>query len=38
MNKIAEAVEKYDVQFVCSMLYDKLPQVLRKALFLSYST
>ncbi len=30
LNKFAEAVEKYDVQFVCSMLYDKLPLVLRK--------
>ena len=30
LNKFAEAVDKYNVQFVCSMLYDKLPQVLRK--------
>lgn len=30
LNKFAEAVNKYNVQFVCSMLYDKLPQVLRK--------
>lgn len=29
-NKFAEAVNKYNVQFVCSMLYDKLPPVLRK--------
>ena len=30
LNKFAEAVNKYNVQFVCSMLYDKLPSVLRK--------
>lgn len=30
LNKFAEAVNKYNVQFVCSMLYDKLPPVLRK--------
>lgn len=30
LNKFAEAVKKYNVQFVCSMLYDKLPEVLRK--------
>lgn len=30
LNKFAEAVDKYNVQFVCSMLYDKLPPVLRK--------
>ena len=30
LNKFAEAVKKYNVQFVCSMLYDKLPLVLRK--------
>lgn len=30
LNKFAEAVNKYNVQFVCSMLYDKLPLVLRK--------
>lgn len=30
LNKFAEAVNKYKVQFVCSMLYDKLPPVLRK--------
>lgn len=30
LNEFAEAVNKYNVQFVCSMLYDKLPPVLRK--------
>lgn len=30
LNKFAEAVNKYNVQFVCSMLYDKLPSGLRK--------
>mgnify|MGYP006379314847 FL=1 len=30
LNKFAEVVNKYNVQFVCSMLYDKLPSVLRK--------
>lgn len=30
LNKFSEAVNKYNVQFVCSMLYDKLPPVLRK--------
>lgn len=30
LNKFAEAVDKYNVQFVCSMLYDKLPPELRK--------
>lgn len=30
LNKFAEAVNKYNVQFVCSMLYDKLSPVLRK--------
>jgi uncharacterized protein YydD (DUF2326 family) len=30
LNKFAEAVNKYNVQFVCSMLYDKLPPVLKK--------
>ena len=30
LNKFAETVNKYNVQFVCSMLYDKLPPVLRK--------
>lgn len=30
LNKFAEAVDKYNVQFVCSMLYDKLPPVLKK--------
>ena len=30
LNKFAEAVNKYNVQFICSMLYDKLPPVLRK--------
>lgn len=30
LNKFAESVNKYNVQFVCSMLYDKLPSVLRK--------
>ena len=30
MNSFAEVVKKYNVQFVCSMLYDKLPPVLRK--------
>ena len=30
LNKFAEAVNKYNVQFVCSMLYDKLPSVLRQ--------
>lgn len=30
LNKFAEAVNKYNVQFVCSMLYDKLPPLLRK--------
>ena len=30
LNKFAEAVNEYNVQFVCSMLYDKLPSVLRK--------
>ena len=30
LNKFAEAVNKYNVQFVCSMLYYKLPSVLRK--------
>lgn len=30
LNKFAEAVDKYNVQFVCSMLYDKLSPVLRK--------
>lgn len=30
LNKFAEAVNKYNVQFVCSMLYDKLPPMLRK--------
>lgn len=30
LNKFAEAVNKYNVQFVCSMLYDKLPPELRK--------
>lgn len=30
LNKFTEAVNKYNVQFVCSMLYDKLPPVLRK--------
>ena len=30
LNKFAEAVNKYNVQSVCSMLYDKLPSVLRK--------
>ena len=30
LNKFADAVDKYNVQFVCSMLYDKLPPVLRK--------
>ena len=30
LNNFAEAVNKYNVQFVCSMLYDKLPPVLRK--------
>lgn len=30
LNKFAKAVNKYNVQFVCSMLYDKLPSVLRK--------
>lgn len=30
LNKFAEAVNKYNVQFVCSMLYDKLPPILRK--------
>ena len=30
LNKFAEAVNKYNVHFVCSMLYDKLPSVLRK--------
>lgn len=30
LNKFAEAVKKYNVQFVCSMLYDKLPEELRK--------
>ena len=30
LNKFAEAVNKYNVQFVCSMLYDKMPPVLRK--------
>lgn len=30
LNKFAEAVKKYNVQFVCSMLYDKLPVDLRR--------
>lgn len=30
LNSFAEVVKKYNVQFVCSMLYDKLPPVLRK--------
>lgn len=30
LNRFAESVKKYNVQFVCSMLYDKLPLVLRK--------
>lgn len=30
LNKFADAVDRYNVQFVCSMLYDKLPPVLRK--------
>lgn len=30
LNKFAETVNRYNVQFVCSMLYDKLPPVLRK--------
>lgn len=30
LNRFAESVKKYNVQFVCSMLYDKLPPLLRK--------
>ena len=30
LNKFAEAVNRYNVQFVCSMLYDKLPPELRR--------
>lgn len=30
LNKFAETVNNYNVQFICSMLYDKLPPVLRK--------
>lgn len=30
LNKFAEVVDRYNVQFVCSMLYDKLPEELKK--------
>lgn len=30
LNKFAEVVDRYNVQFVCSMLYDKLPDELKK--------
>ncbi len=30
LNKFAEVVDRYNVQFVCSMLYDKLPDDLKK--------
>lgn len=30
LNRFAETVKKYNVQFVCSMLYDKLPVDLRR--------
>ncbi len=34
LNSFAEAVAKYNVQFVCSMLYDKLPDELKKDEFI----